>query len=92
MTKPIAAFSCTPRVQEVHTKAEVVHLTSCLLGLGGLRCEGLDGFLNLTYRSLCGKTKRKERLIMTDELISLLMTLRRARANSSDKSANKSDF
>ena len=26
-TKPIAAFSCTPRVQEVHTKAEVIHLT-----------------------------------------------------------------
>ena len=25
--KPIAPFSCTPRVQEVHTKAEVVHLT-----------------------------------------------------------------
>ena len=25
-TKPIAAFSCTPRVQEVHTKAEVVLL------------------------------------------------------------------
>ena len=25
--KPIAAFSCTPRVQEVHTKAEVVHLS-----------------------------------------------------------------
>ena len=35
-TKPIAAFSCTPRVQEVHTKAEVVHLTSGLLGLGVL--------------------------------------------------------
>ena len=33
-TKPIAAFSCTPRVQEVHTKAEVVHLTHGLLGLG----------------------------------------------------------
>ena len=30
-TKPIAAFSCTPRVQEVHTKAEVVHLTPGLL-------------------------------------------------------------
>ena len=29
-TKPIAAFSCTPRVQEVHTKAEVVHLTPAL--------------------------------------------------------------
>ena len=28
-TKQIAAFSCTPRVQEVHTKAEVVHLTWC---------------------------------------------------------------
>ena len=25
--KPIAPFSCTPRVQEVHTKADVVHLT-----------------------------------------------------------------
>ena len=35
-TKPIAAFSCTPRVQDVHTKAEVVHLTSALLGLGVL--------------------------------------------------------
>ena len=30
---PIAAFSCSPRVQEVHTKAEVVHLTAGLLGL-----------------------------------------------------------
>ena len=35
-TKPIAAFSCTPRVQGVHTKAEVVHLTLALLGLGVL--------------------------------------------------------
>ena len=35
-TKPIATFSCTPRVQEVHTKAEVVHLTPVLLGLGVL--------------------------------------------------------
>ena len=35
-TKPIAAFSCTPGVQEVHTKAEVVHLTPGLLGLGVL--------------------------------------------------------
>ena len=36
MTKPIAAFSCTPRVQEVHTKAEVVLLTPGTLGLGVL--------------------------------------------------------
>ena len=35
-TKPIAAFSCTPSVQEVHTKAEVVHLTPALLGFGVL--------------------------------------------------------
>ena len=35
-TNPIAAFSCTPRVQEVHTKAEVVRLTPGLLGLGVL--------------------------------------------------------
>ena len=33
MSRPIAAFSCTPRVQEVHTKAEIVYLTSGLLGL-----------------------------------------------------------
>ena len=35
-TKPIATFSCTPPVQEVHTKAEVVHLSPGLLGLGVL--------------------------------------------------------
>ena len=33
MTKPIEQFSCTPRVQEVYTKAEVVHLTPGLLDL-----------------------------------------------------------
>ena len=36
MTKQIAPFSCTPRVQEVHTKAEVVHFTPGHLGLGVL--------------------------------------------------------
>ena len=35
-TKPIVPFSCTPRVQEVHIKAEGVQLTSGLLGLGVL--------------------------------------------------------
>ena len=35
-TKPLAAFSCTPREQEVHTKAEVVHHTPGHLGLGVL--------------------------------------------------------
>ena len=35
-TKQIAPFFCTQRVQEVHTKAEVVPLTSGLLGLGVL--------------------------------------------------------
>ena len=35
-TKSIAAISCTPRVQEVHTKAEVVHFTPGFLGLGVL--------------------------------------------------------
>ena len=34
--KPIAAFSCTPGVQEVQTKVEVVHLTPGVLGLGVL--------------------------------------------------------
>ena len=34
--KQIPPFSCTPRVQEVHTKAEVVHLTPGLLDLGVL--------------------------------------------------------
>ena len=32
-TKPIAAFTCKPRVQEEHTEAEGVHLTPGLLGL-----------------------------------------------------------
>ena len=35
-TKTIEPFSCTKRVQEVHTKPEVVHLTPGLLGLGVL--------------------------------------------------------
>ena len=34
--KPIATFSCKRRVQEVHTKAEVVHLSPGLLGIGVL--------------------------------------------------------
>ena len=34
--KLIAAFSCTPRVQEVHTNAEFIHLTPGLLGVGVL--------------------------------------------------------
>ena len=33
-TKTIAAISCIPSVQEVHTNAEVVNLTPGLLGLG----------------------------------------------------------
>ena len=36
MTKQIAPFSCIPRVQVVYTKAEFVHLTPGLLGLGVL--------------------------------------------------------
>ena len=32
-TKPIAPFSCTPRVQEVHPKPEVVHPIPGYLGL-----------------------------------------------------------
>ena len=35
-TKEIAPFSCTPLVQEVDAKAEVVHLTPGLLGFGVL--------------------------------------------------------
>ena len=36
MTKPMAAFSCIPSLQEVHTKAEVVQHNPGLLGLGVL--------------------------------------------------------
>ena len=32
-TKRIAAFSCTPRLQEVYIKAEMVHFSPGLLGL-----------------------------------------------------------
>ena len=34
--KPIEQFYCSPRVQQVHTKAEAVHITPGLLGLGVL--------------------------------------------------------
>ena len=43
MTKPISPFSCTPRVEDIHSKAEVVHLTPGLLGLGVLfYCQALE--------------------------------------------------
>ena len=35
-SKQITPFSCTPRVQEVYTKDEVVRLTPGLRGLGVL--------------------------------------------------------
>ena len=42
-TKPIAPFSCTPCVQEVHTTSEVVQLTPGLLGLGlFFNCHALE--------------------------------------------------
>ena len=42
-TKEMAPFSCTPRVQEVHNKVEVVHLTPGLLGLWVLfNCQALE--------------------------------------------------
>ena len=41
-TNLIAVFSCTPRVQEVHTKADVEHLSPGLLSLGILfNCHAL---------------------------------------------------
>ena len=43
-TKPIAPFSCTPRVQEVHTKPEVVHPTPGLLGLGVFMARNCNTF------------------------------------------------
>ena len=42
-TEPIAAFSCTQRLQEVHIKAEVVHFSPGVLGLGVLyNCHALE--------------------------------------------------
>ena len=42
-TKPIAPFSCTPRVQDLHSKAEVLHLTPGLLGLGvSFNCQASE--------------------------------------------------
>ena len=51
-TKQIAPFSCTPRIQEVHTKVEVVHLTPGLLGLGVLfNCHPKEMYCEI-YESL----------------------------------------
>ena len=42
-TKQILPFSSTPRVKEVHTRAEVVHLTPVLLSLGVLfNCDAWE--------------------------------------------------
>ena len=49
-TKPIAAFSCTLGVQEVHIKADVVQLTPGLLGLGVIINCGRN--ISLTLESL----------------------------------------
>ena len=46
--KPIAPFSCTPGVQEVHPKAEFVHLTPGLLGLGVLfNCHAYEMYCEI---------------------------------------------
>ena len=44
-TKPIAPFSCTRRVQEVYTKAEVVHLTPGLLDSGIIQLSRIGNVL-----------------------------------------------
>ena len=46
-TKQITAFSCTPSVQEVHTKDEIVQLTPGLHGLGVI--------FNCTHRKCIAK-------------------------------------
>ena len=51
-TKPIAPFSSTPRVQEVHTKREFVHLTPGLLGLRVLFKGNVLRNISLTLESL----------------------------------------
>ena len=46
--KQIESFSCTPRVQEVHTKAEIVHLTPGFLGLGVLfNCDAWEMYCEI---------------------------------------------
>ena len=46
--KQIAPLSCTPHVQEVHTKAEVTHLTPGLLGLGVLfNCDSWEMYCEI---------------------------------------------
>ena len=61
--KQIAPFSCTPCVQEVHTKAEVVHLTPCLLGLGVLfncHAEEAKYMINPRISAVWSTTKQIE--------------------------------
>ena len=47
-TKQIAPYSCTPRVQEGHTKAEVVHISPGFLGLGVLfNCDAWEMYCEI---------------------------------------------
>ena len=57
-TKQNAPFSCTPRVQEVHYKAEVVHLTPSLLGLGVLFNCIAKHMINPRYSAVRSTTKQ----------------------------------
>ena len=55
-TKPITAFSCTPSVKEVLTKAEVVQITSGLYGLGVIfNCTHRKCIAKHLINSLMGK-------------------------------------
>ena len=55
-TKQIAPFSCTPRVQEIHTRVEVVHLTPGLLDLAVLfNCHAYEMYCE-TYVTISDKT------------------------------------
>ena len=46
--RPIAAFSCTPGVQEVHIKAEVVQFIPGLQGLGVIfNCHAFEMYCEI---------------------------------------------
>ena len=53
---PIVAFSCTPRLHKVYTKAEVVHLTPGLLGFIGNVLQNI--LLTLEYLQIGVRTSR----------------------------------
>ena len=67
-TKAIAQICCTPRVQEVYTKSEIVHSTPGQLGLG-LISRFLLSLVHHVYKKYLPCTPRLQEIHTESEVV-----------------------